>query len=257
MKPSVEYQPICLLQGPAVINIQEDDIPNVFFISDTHFNHKNILHFTNREFVFGTGDDDHDIIVMNNTITDNIISALKTVKHPILIHCGDIIFGARTKNKNFLKHLADKIQTEVPGTRVFVTMGNHDVHNIIKDNVIIPVPSYDTTDYIPNWYWNTSYIINIKRDKKTICQFTVSHHPMAEHFGGFNIHGHLHSESGDPHPQMANHAEVEKFRTSNVHFDCGCDNNHYKPVPLSDILENKTSVRMDQIPQYASLQFKY
>lgn len=258
MKQCLPYEPLHLLQGPARIQINEEDIPNVFFTSDTHFHHKNILHFTNRQFVFGTThNDEADIITMNNTILDNIKAHVSSVKTPILIHCGDLMFGSRGKNKKSLLYLSSEFQ-KIPNLKIYNVIGNHDVHNIIKDNVLVPGISFNTqNDVLPNWYWNFIYLVDILRNGKIICQFTVSHIPMQEFFGWFNVHGHLHSEADGPHPQMSNHREVEEWRQTHKHYDVGCDNNHYQPVPLTKILENKTHIRLDQIPQTQNLKFRY
>lgn len=258
-KQPESYKPLSLIQGPARIQINEEDIPNVFFTSDTHFYHKNILHFTNRQFIFRPDNNDAtDILYMNNAIMGNIIATMQDSPKPILIHCGDVLFGSRGTNKRHLKEITSEI-SKVPNSLVYVAYGNHDIHNVIKKNILIPAVGFNTidSDVIQNWFWNTIYLVDILRNDKVICQFTVSHFPLPEFYGSFNIHGHLHSEFGDPHPEMTNHRDVEAFRNTGCHFDCGCDNNNYTPVCLSEILLGKKSIKLDQIPQTQNIKWQF
>lgn len=228
-----------ILQGPTVIQIQEADIPYTFFTSDLHIQHKNILHFTKRGSIFS------DVEDMNTKLLDNINQTLpnKSPEHTIrLFHCGDLFFGNKSQSCEKLKYIQDTIKDSVD--EVYAVVGNHDVNNILSYHTMIPVFAYNTTDVYCNkqWFWNNMFIVEIIRGTKVISRFTVSHFPMDEFHGKFNIHGHLHSEPGNRGDNSENQEIINKYRKTGLHFDCGVDNNNYNPVSLADIMENKTSI---------------
>lgn len=228
-----------LLLGPMIVKIAEQDIPYTYFSSDLHIQHKNILHFTMRGKCFT---DVHD---MNIRLLDNIVN---TVQHrpghkTRYFHCGDLLFGTKGQCNEYLKDIQDALKDI---DKVYAVVGNHDVDNILKYHNMIPAYGFNTTETYccPNWFWNNMFIVEIQRNEQTVCRFTVSHFPMDEFHGKFNIHGHLHSEPIDRKDNSNNQAVIDKYRTTGTHFDCGVDNNFYYPVPLSRILENKTSIKL-------------
>lgn len=231
-----------ILQGPTVIQIQEADIPYTFFTSDLHIQHKNILHFTRRGSAFADVDD------MNAKLLDNINNTLpaKSSEHIIrLFHCGDLFFGNKSQSCEKLEYIQNAIKDSV--NEVYAVVGNHDVNNILTYHTMIPVFGFNTTDIHCNtqWFWNNMFIVEILRNTKVISRFTVSHFPMDEFHGKFNIHGHLHSEPGTRPGDAENQAIIDKYRNTGTHFDCGVDNNNYIPVSLADIMENKTSITIN------------
>lgn len=233
-----------ILQGPTVIKIQEEDIPYVFFTSDLHWNHKNILSFTQR------GNNWTEVSDMNTGILGNYCLQFENDKiqearengHKIrFIHCGDLIFGSKSQVPQNLIEIQSEIDPLVD--EVYAVFGNHDIQNILPSYDIIPSYSFVNHEIECNtkWFWNTLYIMEIYRGTKCICRFTISHFPMDDFYGAFNIHGHLHSQP-DFNDNMNNKDIIVKYRNTGRHFDCGVDNNYYKAVSLADILEGKTSI---------------
>jgi calcineurin-like phosphoesterase family protein len=85
-----------------------EDGSNVFFTSDLHFNHKNILKFQkNRQF--------ETIEDMNETLISNWNSVIN--EDSIVFNLGDVSFGTKLKTENILKRLNGKIH---------LISGNHD-----------------------------------------------------------------------------------------------------------------------------------
>ncbi len=134
---------------------------NLFFISDTHFGHKNILTFESdegnpiRAFSCIEEMNEHMVQAWNNTVG----------KQDKVIHCGDVAFG-----KEALQHCG-----RLNGTKHLV-LGNHD--------------TYATHEYLRFFskIYGSKYI-----GKEAIC----THIPI--HEGSFrgrsiNIHGHLHTK---------------------------------------------------------------
>ena len=83
----------------------------IYFIADTHFNHKNILEYCNRPFA--------DVEEMNKILVNNWND---TVKHDDIVYMlGDFCMGNKQEIKKF---------TEKLNGRKFLVMGNHDRYNM-------------------------------------------------------------------------------------------------------------------------------
>ena len=80
---------------------------NIFFTSDTHFWHNNVIKFCNRPF--------SSIEEMNDTIIENWNRVVD--KNDIVIHLGDFCFCGSDK----FKELVEKLNG-----RIYLILGNHD-----------------------------------------------------------------------------------------------------------------------------------
>ena len=87
------------------------DGSRVFFTSDTHFNHTNIIRFCNRPF--------KDVTHMNETIIANWNSVVGP--DDIIFHLGDFCLGGSSEWINVLNRLNGKI---------YLIAGNHDIKNL-------------------------------------------------------------------------------------------------------------------------------
>lgn len=243
-----------ILVAPPVLRFQEEEVPNIFFTSDLHIEHKNILEFTKRKEIFS------DVTDMNRRllemVNDPVLHPQSDTKKLILVHCGDLLFGQRSLSQSNYKMIQEGLSKY---DRVYAVAGNHDRNNIMMQHKLIMSYSGNITDGTEcntKWFWNNMFIVEIYRGAKCISVFTVSHFPMTEFHGAFNIHGHLHSFPGFE-PDTESHKTWEGWLSTGVHFDCGVDNNNYKPVCLCDILSGKTSVKIDKIPQLAGIKFSF
>ena len=79
----------------------------IYIISDTHFNHENIIKYCNRPF--------KDINEMNDTIINNWNMIVK--KDDIVYHLGDFFLGSKFD----LKNIVDRLN----GT-IYLIRGNHE-----------------------------------------------------------------------------------------------------------------------------------
>lgn len=77
----------------------------IWFISDTHFGHSNIIKYCNRPF--------NTIEDMNNCLIDNINKTVK--KEDVLYHLGDFCFGD-----------AEQYRTRLKCDNIHIILGNHD-----------------------------------------------------------------------------------------------------------------------------------
>jgi calcineurin-like phosphoesterase family protein len=245
-----------ILIGSPILRFKEEDIPNIFFTSDLHIQHNNIRNFTARGTDF-TDIDDMDTKLLEK-INHPIINYPKVsnMNKLILFHCGDLLFGKASQSEHYYKIIQDGLSSY---HRVYAVAGNHDRNNILMRHQLISAYSGDITDGTEcntKWFWNNMYIVEIYRGSKCILVFTVSHFPMEEYHGSFNIHGHLHSYP-DINPKDHHYADWHRWSDDGHHFDCGVDNNQYQAVALTDILDGKTDIKIKEIPQTSNMKFIY
>lgn len=188
----------------------------VYFVSDTHYNHKNIC--------LGVSSWDEQsklkcrifssLEEMNETIIDSINK--KVGENDILVLGGDVAFGGHQKIGEFF----DSLNT----TKIIWLQGNHD-HNMHK-----------YLDHPKVFMYGTVLNLEIEGVK-----MVLSHHPqfhwLNQEDGTWNLHGHLHGDED----------EVLKLIHQYRSFDIGIDNyyNIYSQYgvfdidQLKDIMETK------------------
>ena len=100
------------------MRINEEEIMNykfdgakVYFTSDTHFNHANIIGFCNRPF--------KNVEEMNETLITNWNRVVGV--DDIVFHLGDFCLGGSAEWTNVLNRLNGKI---------YLIVGNHDIKNL-------------------------------------------------------------------------------------------------------------------------------
>jgi calcineurin-like phosphoesterase family protein len=128
----------------------------VWFISDEHFNHSNIIKYCNRPY--------KDVDHMNNQLILNFNYWVK--KDDITYHLGDFCLGDRETISKFLKQL---------NGRHFLILGNHD--------------RYKTTDYMElGFEWASRFPIIYAKF------FILSHEPIFLEANSpyINLYGHIH-----------------------------------------------------------------
>ncbi|AVH84964.1 hypothetical protein RsoM2USA_35 [Ralstonia phage RsoM2USA] len=139
------------------------DDSNVFFLSDTHFGHKNIIKYSNRPF--------SDIPEMNLAMQERWHNTVGP--DDILIHCGDVCFTSTNEMNSILDSL--------PGYKVLVK-GNHDWDRGKKKFRDL----------------NFDYITDKLHFTHNGIQYIMTHVPVADdqlQAGKLlNIHGHIHNK---------------------------------------------------------------
>lgn len=196
------FEPTTPCQIQPAPNHQQIIMPNIFFISDLHLGHTNILGFTRQD---GTplrpgfnNIDEHDSFVIE--------SINKVVKPSDRL----VVVGDCVMNKKHMHKL-----NSIAGRKTLV-MGNHDPR---------------APEFITPYFEHIGGAIEIDN-------FIVTHIPVHPFQVGprnryrANIHGHLHG-----HPVFL-HASVEegKFNARDPrYFNVSVESCNYKPVPLSYI----------------------
>ena len=144
------------------------DINNIWFSSDHHFNHINILKYENRPF---SSIEEHDSALIENWN--------KNVKNTdIVFYAGDIYLG---NNKDYLR----KILYSLNG-KIYYVFGNHDT--LVRKDILTQERFKTHGDYL-----------EISINKKY--NITISHYAMKvwnkRHYGSWSLYGHSHGNLGE------------------------------------------------------------
>ena len=165
---------------------------DIWIISDTHFNHKNILNFRNRRTNELVRPGFHTIEDMNEHIIDRWNSVVK--KGDLVYHLGDVFFGPQEKYLPIHKRLR--------GSKRLI-LGNH-------DNVRF-FAQYELFGKIQIWEPLQKHGI------------LLSHIPLEqdqlkrESNGLLNVHGHIHEEPSPEGPYKC--VCVEQANYTPIHID--------------------------------------
>ena len=200
----------------------------IYFISDLHFGHKNIINFSGESFSSIEERDETIIKNWNETVTN---------KDTVYV-LGDISWRSQEETEAIFERLK--------GT-IYIIQGNHDSPKMLselKDKKLIK----DFMSY---------YEIN--EDKK---KYVLFHYPIEEWNKIFNnsalIHGHIHSKnfrSPVPATRVSNLRNVDGtprkllIRNHNK-FDVGVEAVGYKPVSFDKIKESILDLEKMELKDY-------
>ena len=176
---------------------------NIFFTSDTHFWHENIIKFCNRPF--------SSIEEMNDTIINNWNSVVK--ENDIVFHLGDFCFCGSDKFKELIETL---------NGRIYLILGNHDWKTIKQWHATKFEGVYQQ--------------MSIKIDGRKIY---LNHFPFLCYAGTYyrledavwQLFGHVHSSDKNKNG-LDNQRLSMLFPTQ---YDVGVDNNNYMPVSFEEV----------------------
>lgn len=174
------------------------DGDKVFFTSDTHFYHSNIINFCGRPF--------KNVEVMNETLIANWNSVVGP--DDIVFHLGDFCLGGSAEWTNILNRLNGKI---------YLIVGNHDIKNLRQ-----------------GYYSHFEHIamqMHIEVGKQKIY---LNHCPFLCYGGAYRdtwqLFGHVHTSkqnTGIDAPRLH-----MLFPTQ---YDVGVDNNNFTPVSFEQV----------------------
>lgn len=177
----------------------------IFFTSDTHFGHINILNFCKRPFSSVEEMDEAIITNWNN----------KVGKDDLVFHLGDFAFATNKRWQDLICKLNGKI---------ILVLGNHD---------IVRWPG----DYTMNLFERVENQIMLKIDNKY--KVYLNHFPFLCYDGVYRnpqdctiqLHGHVHERIGD----TGKDKDRLKYRFP-YQYDVGVDNNNFTPISWEEIL---------------------
>jgi calcineurin-like phosphoesterase family protein len=174
------------------------DGSKVFFTSDTHFNHGNIIEYCQCPF--------KNVDAMNEKIINNWNSVVG--EDDIVFHLGDFCLGGSAEWNKVLDRL---------NGHIYLTYGNHDLKNI-RQGVS------DRFEYV-----GMQMRIEIGKQK-----IYLNHYPFLCFEGGYKdvwqLFGHVHTRK--------NNTGVDAGRLQYLYptqYDVGVDNNDFTPVSYEQV----------------------
>lgn len=177
---------------------------HLFFISDTHFSHQNIIKYCNRPFK--TKEEmDHILIQKWNE---------KVQPEDIVFHLGDFAFGNRSNWLSILNGLN--------GIK-YLIQGNHDGKDSIPEGCFAGIE-----DMLKLSIWDA--------EMSTYNEFYLTHFPLATwtgiNRGVFNLHGHIHST---PDLQGTGYDIKVAINAPWNQYDVGVDRNNFAPISYDEL----------------------
>ena len=177
------------------------DGSKVFFTSDTHFNHSNIIGFCDRPFKNVEQMNETIIANWNNTVSPN----------DIVFHLGDFCLGGAAEWTKLLDRVNGKI---------YLIMGNHDMKNLRQGFI--------------QRFEDVKMQMHIEIGKKSIY---LNHYPFLCFTGGYKddvwqLFGHVHTRTPN--------TGVDAGRLQYLYptqYDVGVDNNNFTPVSYEQVSE--------------------
>lgn len=179
------------------------NVKNIWFTSDTHYGHKNIVRGVSDWTDLSKTRDFDTLEHMNTTIVNNINSVVG--EDDVLFHLGDWSFGGFEKVEEFRNRIVCK--------NIHLVLGNHD-HHIANNKDGIQSLFSSVQDYLV-------------LDVKDTGRFILMHYPIGSWLdmarGTIHLHGHVHFN------------QAQKFGPGKM-LDVGMCGNNLKPYRLSEIV---------------------
>lgn len=195
------------------MKINEDiDKDKLFFTSDTHFHHKNIIEFCNRPF----GDER----IMDFALISNWNKVVP--KDGIVFHAGDF---AMTSRIDYIESIVSQLNG-----KIYLTLGNHDWQNRFDRQVVRDI--FHQTDDM--------FYLTVRDEELDggHVNFQICHYPFLYwRRGSYMLHGHVHSGP------FSTANEVVPYHS--MRYDIGVDNCDFTPIPyhqLKVILTKKSMI---------------
>lgn len=176
----------------------------IYFISDTHFNHNNILKYTERHKVYSC------VQQMNKCIIENINSCVG--KDDTLYHLGDFCMD---RGIHWLEKVT-KILDEIKCKNIHLILGNHD-------------PSIKSEHLTKTRFKSINQYLELEYKGKKMC---LSHYPLHtwNRKTPIHLHGHCHGKLG---------FITSPYAEGNMRIDVSIDSPdmNYKPITIQKIID--------------------
>lgn len=198
-----------------MLTIKIEEGSEVFFTSDLHFRHGNIIKYCKRPFETVQEQTEKLIENWNKTVPDTATVFI----------LGDFAFATKNQWRGFLNKMTGK---------KYLILGNHDRHEDIPTEMFEDVVDLAKVSIkIKDHEWKT---------------FILSHRPIlcweGSNDGSIMLYGHVHTCT-NPEVDETIDSELVKLMPKNS-WDVGVDNNNYTPVSVHEVLEkinNKNGIK--------------
>lgn len=203
-----------MIKEPITTKFSTED-HNIFFTSDTHFGHANIIKYCSRPW--SNVDDMNDALISN---WNSVVS-----KNDIVFHLGDFGFNNITE----LANVCDKLNG-----KIYLITGNHD-RKILRNTIASKFECI-----MPELYINIDGQKIYLNHKPYLC-FDGSF-GRADHTWTWQLFGHVHSG-----PLNKTGLDMQRLNVLfPTQYDVGVDNNEYKPISFSEVKEIITHQQLSQ-----------
>lgn len=180
----------------------EKDAEKIFFTSDTHFCHENIIKYCKRQFKSIEENDEELIYRWNEKVPED----------GIVFHLGDVAVGNPKRVDEILKQLHGKI---------YLVIGNHDWRRIVSEHA---------------WrFEKMTQQISMKIGNRHII---LNHYPMLAFSGAwrgvdatYQLFGHVHTS---PYTDEGLDQQRMKYLFTSQ-YDVGVDNNNFAPISWKEV----------------------
>ena len=188
---------------------RSDPKSGVFFCSDLHFNHRNIIKYCNRPWNSGFGEDgelivtDDDLSRMNEDLIKNFNSVVGADSTTWFL--GDCCMGPNQKEK------IPELRARLNG-KVNIVLGNHDHHSV-------------------KFYYDAGFDL-VYDSPVVVNDFVVLSQAPMEFVKApfFNVYGHIH--------------DCSSYKAWSADSCCVCVERHeYRPVSMETIMEKTAELR--------------
>jgi len=202
---------------------------NLFFTSDTHYNHSNICKATtNWTDSDNVTRDFKSLDHMNDTIVDNINDTVG--ENDILFHLGDWSFGGF--------EMIEEFRSKIVCKNIHLVLGNHD-HHIANNKHNVQSLFKSVNQYVELDIRRPSRVDKNKVDK---FNFVCMHYPIASwnniNSGVMHLHGHVH---------LPRYQRISEGKA----MDVGVDGNDLSPLSMIEVynLLKNQPIKKLQLPK--------
>lgn len=186
------------------VKYNKEEAKHLFFTSDTHFDHKNILKYCNRPW--------ETVEEMNQGLIDNWNSVVGP--DDTVFHLGDVTFGGNTNLIEYVSQL---------NGHIILIKGNHDKK--LQQSICDKLFEYSCQQ------------LRLNIEGKTVI---LNHYPFLCFSEDIQLFGHIHS---NPMSTSDDVDKFSCYGDHYRQLDVGVDNNSYKPVSWEQIKNHYESFR--------------
>lgn len=195
------------------INITLTPTQKIFFSSDQHYGHRNVVKFCNRPYA--------DEKEMGKALTDNWNSVVSN--DDIVVTMGDLFWF---QDSHAIKKCIEKLN----GKDIYIVLGNHDKREAFRR---ITDERFHILDGISHIYLRCE---DENRWYQKTFEIVCSHYPLMtwahRERGSINLFGHIHSGPRRPDDEVDQNLPL----WTGQQLDVGVDNQEFTPVSFEDVL---------------------